>query len=128
MRHFGIGIGLFSASTVLSTMLWFANAPDFSLGQPSFSIAPSKEVVINDATFIKQMKASLKQEAVTPPVKQRWVLQNASLNKGAPRQPEEARGLLVNASYVSSYGVNEWFIQRACAEYVQQSPQLCGRE
>jgi len=128
MRHLGLGISLFSVSTVLSTLIWFANAPDFSLGQPSFSMAPSKEVVINDATFIKQVKASLKQVAVAPPVKQQWLLHNASLSKVAPRQPEEARGLLVNASYGSSYGVNEWFIQRACAEYVQQSPQLCGRE
>jgi len=125
MRDLGLGISLFSASTVLSTLIWFANAPDFTLGQPSFSITPPKEVAINDTTFIKQVKASLRKEIAVPPVKQQWTLHNTSEARGLP---PGNRSLLVNASYSSSYGVNQWFIQRACAEYVRQSPQQCRGE
>ena len=106
MRHLGLGISLFSTSAVLSIFVWFANAPDLSLGQPSLSITPAKEVALNDANFIKLVKAALRED-VAPPVKQQWSLRNASLSKGAPQRPEKSRGLLMNASYGSPSGVGK---------------------
>ena len=106
MRHLGLGISLFSTSAVLSIFVWFANAPDLSLGQPSLSITPAKEVALDDANFIKLVKAALRED-VAPPVKQQWVLHNTSPSKGAPQRPEKSRGLLVNASYGSSSGVGK---------------------
>ena len=106
MRHLGLGISLFSTSAVLSIFVWFANAPDLSLGQPSLSITPAKEVALDDANFIKLVKAALREDVV-PPVKQQWVLHNTSPSKGAPQRPEKSRGLLMNASYGSPSGVGK---------------------
>ena len=102
MRHPILGVGLFVMSSVISTVFWFATAPDVSLNQPSYAPTPSSEVATKEATFIKQMKASLSEDASEPPV--------------------EDRARPMNASYVGSYGVNEAFIKRACHEILQRSP------
>jgi len=94
MRNLGLGVGLFSVGTMASASLWFANAPDLPLGQPTYSMASAKETVVNEVDFIKRVKASLKEDVSEPPVERRWYLQNASLSKGASRQPVESRGLL----------------------------------
>ncbi len=102
MRHTILGIGLFLVSSVISTVAWFATEPDLSLNQPFFAATPSREVASKEATYIKQMQASLNEDASEPPV--------------------EDRGLLLNASYVDTYGVNEEFIKRACYEMRQRTP------
>lgn len=102
MRHLGFGIGLFVVSSVISTMFWFATAPDLSLNQPSYSPTPPSEVAINDTTFQKQMKASLSEDASEPSV--------------------EDRARPIKASYVVGYGVNEEFIKRACSDFTQRFP------
>ena len=122
MRHLGMGVGLFSVGTVISASLWYANAPDLSLGQPTYATASAKEAVVTDKAFIKQVRASLKEDVSEPLVEQRWSLQNASMSKGVPRTHLESRGLLVKAAYGGSYGVNKEFIKRACAEFAQRSP------
>jgi hypothetical protein len=104
-------------------------------------MASAKEAVVNEANFIKRVKASLKENASEPsmedrtrptsaslskeaaelPVNQRWFIQNASLSQGDPRPPVENRGLLVKATYGGSYGVDEAFIKKACADFTQRS-------
>jgi ribosomal protein S19E (S16A) len=103
-------------------------------------MASAKEAVV-EADFIKQVKASLRKDAselsmedrarstsvsrsketAEPSPEQRWFLQAASLSKGNTRPPVETRGLLVKAAYGGSYGVDEQFIKRACAEFTQRS-------
>ena len=102
MRNLGLGVGLFSVATMVSTSLWYANAPGSPLGQPTYATASAKEADINEADFIKQIKASL--------------------NKGNPRPPVDSRGLLVRAAHGSSYGINQEFIKKACSDFVQRSP------
>ena len=102
MRHTILGSGLFIVSSVISTVLWFATAPDLSLNQPSYAPTPFSEVAINDTTSIKQMKASLIEDASEPLA--------------------EDRALPMNVSYVDTYGVNEAFIKRACHEIKQRTP------
>ena len=102
MRHTILGICLFVVSSVTSTVAWFASTPDLALNQPSHAPTPSREVAINDAAFIKQVKASLSENVSEPPV--------------------EDRARPMNASYVGSYGVNEAFIKRACYEILQRTP------
>ena len=119
MRHLGLGVGLFSVGTMVSASLWYANAPGLPLGQPTHSMASAKEAVVNEATFIKRVRTLLKEDVSEPPAERRWYLQDASLNKGAPRRPE-SRGLLVKAAHGGSYGVNKAFIKKACSDFVQR--------
>lgn len=63
MRHPILGIGLFVVSSVISAVLWFVTEPDLSLNQPSYAPTPSSEFAIDDTTFIKQVKASLSEDA-----------------------------------------------------------------
>ena len=102
MRNLGLGVGLFSVATMVSTSLWYANAPGSPLGQPTYATASAKEAGINEADFIKQIKASL--------------------NKGNPRPPVDSRGLLVRAAHGSLYGINQEFIKKTCSDFVQRSP------
>ena len=121
MRNLGLGVGLFSVATMVSGSLWFANAPGLTFGQPTFSIASAKEAVV-EADFIKQVKASLREDAselsmkdrarptsaslsketAEPSAEQRWFLQNASLSNGTSKSPVESRGLLVKVAYGGS--------------------------
>ena len=59
MRNLGLGVGLFSVARMVSGSLWFANAPGLPLGQPSYTTTSAKEAAVNEAEFIKQVKASL---------------------------------------------------------------------
>ena len=100
MRYLGIGIGLFSVASMISTLLWYANAPGFSLGQPSVVLVQPKVAETNDLTFIKQMKASL--------------------NEGVSEPPVEGQVRPINVSYDGSYGVNEEYLRRICNETTQR--------
>ena len=89
-------------SSVISTVLWFATAPDLSLNQPSYTPTPSSEVAIKDTTFIKPLKAFPNEDASEPLA--------------------EYQALPMNVSYVDTYGVNEAFIKRVCHLIKQRTP------
>jgi hypothetical protein len=122
MYNLRLGISLFSVSSVLCTFLWFATAPDFSLGQPSLVTLPSGSAEAIDTPFIRQMKASLKEDAAWAPVEDKTRLVKAPKSKGVSVEPVRNRGLLHKASFVNSYGVNEEFIKNACSEFAKRSP------
>ena len=100
MYNLRLGISLFSASSVLCTFLWFATAPELSLGQPSLVTPPSGSTEAIDTTFIKQIKASL--------------------NEGVSEPPVEGQVRPINVSYDGSYGVNEEYLRRICNETTQR--------
>ena len=100
MRYLGISIGLFSVASVTSVVAWFASTPGLSINQFSYASAPSKEIAINDTTFIKQMKASL--------------------NEGVSEPPVEGQVRPIIVSYDGSYGVNEEYLRRICNETTQR--------
>ena len=100
MRYLGIGIGLFSVALMISTLLWYANAPGFSLGQPSVALLQLKEAETNDTTFIKQIKASLSEdvpevlaENKVPAKSDTWFIK-ASLGENVSEPPVETAGAL----------------------------------
>jgi hypothetical protein len=122
MYNLRLGISLFSASSVLCTFLWFATAPELSLGQPSFVTLPSGSAEANDITFIRQMKASLKGDAAEPLVEEKARLVKAPMSKDGSEKFVRNRGSLLKASFVNSYGVNEEFIKKACSELAKRLP------
>jgi hypothetical protein len=98
MRYLGIGIGLFSGASMISTLLWYANAPGFSLGQPSVALVQPKVAETNDTTFIKQMKASLRKDVPEVPAESKvpaeintWLIK-ASLGEKVSEPPLETAG------------------------------------
>ncbi|MDP7560315.1 MAG: hypothetical protein QF745_07220 [Planctomycetota bacterium] len=97
MRHTNLLIGLVFSSSLISLVSWIATAPDLSL-QPFYAPTPSREV-INDAAFIKHVKAALNEDVSEPPA--------------------EDRARLMKASYVVGYGVNKEYLRRICYETAQ---------
>jgi hypothetical protein len=121
MYNLRLGISLFSASSVLCTFLWFATAPELSLGQPSLVTPPSGSAEAIDTPFIRQMKDSLKEEAAGALVEDKTRLVKASKSKGVSEKSVGNRGFLHKAPFVNSYGVNEEFIKKACSEFAKRS-------
>ena len=98
MRYLGISIGLFSVASVTSVVAWFASTPDLSINQFSYASTPSKEIAINDTTFIKQMKASLRKDVPEVPAESKvpaeintWLIK-ASLGEKVSEPPLETAG------------------------------------
>ncbi len=83
---------------MVSASLWFANAPGLPLGQPSYTTASS-----NEAEFIKQVRASLKEDASEPPVEHQVRLEAASKREDVSEPSAEPRWFLQNASLGKGY-------------------------
>lgn len=122
MRYAVLAISLFLVSSVVSTIAWMANTPELAFDYDHPASANSPDVANNNTTFVQQVRASLNEEFPEPPEKQRWLIQSTSAGTGLSYQPEKNQRLLLNAAYNGSYGVNEEFLKRACADFTQRSP------
>jgi len=142
MHYAVLAIGLFLVSSVISTVAWVTSTPELALDFVQPTSGQFQSVASNDTSFVEQVRASLSEGFPEPPTKQQWIIQNASMSTELPRQhvkkqarlenavlrdevskpPVQSSGLLVNASYGGSYGVNEESMKKACSDLVQRSP------